>query len=69
MDKKLFIEGIGWVIEITINRPNECGINEPYTEYRQVNLRNLNRQKPARAHKQTQKNHEKLQLKKKKKIN
>jgi hypothetical protein len=37
MDKKLFIEGIGWVIEITINRPNDNGINEPYTEYRQVN--------------------------------
>jgi hypothetical protein len=37
MDKKLFIEGIGWVIEITINRPNEYGINEPYTEYIQVN--------------------------------
>jgi hypothetical protein len=37
MDKKLFIEGLGWLIEITINRPNEYGINEPYTEYRQVN--------------------------------
>ena len=37
MDKKIFIEGLGWVIEVTINRPNEYGINEPYVEYRQVN--------------------------------
>ena len=37
MDKKMWIDGLGWVIEVTINRPNEYGINEPYVEYRQVN--------------------------------
>ena len=37
MDKKMWIDGLGWVIEVTINRLNEYGINEPYVEYRQVN--------------------------------
>jgi hypothetical protein len=37
MDKKIFIEGLGWVIEITINRLNKDGIHEPYVEYKQVN--------------------------------
>jgi hypothetical protein len=30
---KIYLQGIGWVKEITINRLNENGINEPYTIY------------------------------------
>ena len=37
MSKKMWIDVLGWVIEVTINRLNEYGINEPYVEYRQVN--------------------------------
>lgn len=33
MKNEIYIEGIGWVREITINRLNENGVNEPYTEY------------------------------------
>ncbi len=33
MEKKIFIEGLGWVIELTRHRLNEYGINEPYNEY------------------------------------
>ena len=36
MKKEIYIEGIGWVREITINRLNESGVNEPYTEYELV---------------------------------
>lgn len=32
MDKKIFIEGIGWVREIVKNRLNADGINEPYIQ-------------------------------------
>jgi len=31
--EKMFLEGIGWVLETTYFRLNECGIAEPYTEY------------------------------------
>jgi hypothetical protein len=31
MKNEIYIEGIGWVKEITINRLNESGVNEPYT--------------------------------------
>jgi len=33
MKDVFFIEGIGWVKEITINRLNEYGVPEPYNEY------------------------------------
>jgi hypothetical protein len=33
MDNIFYIDGIGWVREITINRINENGVNEPYNEY------------------------------------
>jgi hypothetical protein len=33
MKDVIFIEGIGWVREITINRLNEFGVPEPYTQY------------------------------------
>lgn len=31
--EKIFIEGLGWVIELTRHRLNESGINEPYNDY------------------------------------
>ncbi len=33
MKDVIFIEGLGWVREITINRLNEFGVPEPYTQY------------------------------------
>ncbi len=33
MKDVIFIEGLGWVREITINRLNEFGVSEPYTQY------------------------------------
>lgn len=33
MKDVFYIDGLGWVREITINRSNENGVNEPYTEY------------------------------------
>jgi len=33
MKDTFYISGLGWVREITINRLNENGVNEPYTEY------------------------------------
>lgn len=33
MKDVLFIEGLGWVREVTINRLNESGVPEPYTQY------------------------------------
>jgi hypothetical protein len=37
MKREIYIEGLGWVIERTIYRVNETGINEPYTIYEPVN--------------------------------
>ncbi|MEY4573089.1 MAG: hypothetical protein RLZ10_2364 [Bacteroidota bacterium] len=37
MKDVIFIEGLGWVKEVTINRINEYGINEPFTEYQLIN--------------------------------
>lgn len=36
MKNVFYIDGLGWVREITINRLNENGVNEPYTEYQIV---------------------------------
>jgi hypothetical protein len=36
MKNEIYIEGIGWVKEITINRLNESGVNEPYTIYESI---------------------------------
>jgi len=36
MNEKIYIDGLGWVREITINRLNENGINEPYTIYEPI---------------------------------
>jgi hypothetical protein len=33
MKDRIYIDGIGWVREITYNRLNINGIPEPYTEY------------------------------------
>jgi len=33
MKDVFWIDGLGWVREITLNRFNEAGVNEPYTEY------------------------------------
>lgn len=33
---KMYIDGLGWVIEVTINRLNEYGVNEPYTIYEPI---------------------------------
>jgi hypothetical protein len=33
MKNVFYIDGLGWVREITINRLNENGMPEPYTEY------------------------------------
>ena len=33
MKDVFWIDGLGWVREITKNRLNEAGVNEPYTEY------------------------------------
>ena len=33
MKDVFWIDGLGWVKEITLNRLNADGINEPYTEY------------------------------------
>lgn len=33
MNDVFWIDGLGWVREITHYRLNENGINEPYTEY------------------------------------
>ena len=37
MKNEIYIEGLGWVREITINRLNESGVNEPYTIYEPLN--------------------------------
>ena len=36
MKDVFWIDGLGWVREITKNRLNECGVAEPYTEYELV---------------------------------
>jgi hypothetical protein len=36
MNEKIYIDGIGWCIERTINRLNESGVNEPYTIYEPI---------------------------------
>jgi hypothetical protein len=36
MKRKVYIEDIGWCYEITIDRYNEDGINEPYCIYEKV---------------------------------
>lgn len=33
----IYLEGIGWVKEIVINRLNESGVSESYVEYEIVN--------------------------------
>lgn len=33
MDNKVYIEGIGWCLEITENRKNKDGVNEPCNIY------------------------------------
>ena len=33
MKDVFYIDGLGWVREITKNRLNESGVPEPYTEY------------------------------------
>jgi len=33
MKDVFWIDGLGWVREITKNRLNESGVPEPYTEY------------------------------------
>jgi len=37
MSDVIYIEGLGWVREITINRLNEDGVNEPYVQYQLIN--------------------------------
>ena len=37
MNNEIYIEGLGWVREITVYRLNESGINEPYTIYEPLN--------------------------------
>ena len=39
MKDVFYLDGIGWVREITINRINENGVNEPYNEYKLLNLK------------------------------
>ncbi len=34
--EKVYLEEIGWCYEITTNRYNESGINEPYLTYELV---------------------------------
>lgn len=33
MDVTVYIEGIGWCEEVTINKTNADGVNEPYVIY------------------------------------
>jgi hypothetical protein len=33
MKNIFYMDGIGWVREITINRLTEDGVSEPYTQY------------------------------------
>jgi hypothetical protein len=33
MKDRIYIDGLGWVREVTYNRLNADGIPEPYTEY------------------------------------
>lgn len=33
MENEMYLEGIGWVREITKFRANSDGVNEPYVEY------------------------------------
>jgi hypothetical protein len=37
MGNVFYIDGLGWVREITINRINENGVYEPYNEYKIIN--------------------------------
>lgn len=37
MKDTFYINGLGWVREITKTRLNESGILEPYTEYELIN--------------------------------
>jgi hypothetical protein len=37
MNNEMYLEGIGWVREITIYRLNSDGVNEPYVEYEIIN--------------------------------
>jgi len=36
MNKKVYVSGVGHCYEITINRINEFGINEPYCIYQEL---------------------------------
>ena len=36
MEEIVYIEGVGYCREITINRYNESGVNEPYNIYELV---------------------------------
>ncbi len=36
MDNIVYIEGVGYCKEVTINRYNEDGVNEPYNIYEPV---------------------------------
>ena len=36
MDNIVYIEGVGYCKEVTINRHNEDGVNEPYNIYEPI---------------------------------
>ena len=36
MEKIVYIDEVGWCKEITVNRYNDSGINEPYVYYEPI---------------------------------
>ena len=36
MDNIIYIEGVGYCKEVTVNRCNEDGVNEPYNIYEPI---------------------------------